>query len=152
MYATVLSGAPPNTLQKGLVGKHQQTWKLREHYLLEEDERRAAASSTPPPLSAGNPLRAWIPTGSKLAEHRDGVTVEEPGRSSPLRYVSASVLPPDSRNKIIDILITGEVCPCILHCFSRGTFGLERWLMSTRVTRLGVSSASSDASVPVMVS
>ncbi|KAG2005671.1 hypothetical protein CC2G_002058 [Coprinopsis cinerea AmutBmut pab1-1] len=103
-YAGVLRGAPPQILQKGLVGKHQQTWKLREHHLLSADDDPNPVTT---PLGHGDPLRSYIPNGTKLVEHQGGVKVHEPGRDVALEYTRAGAVT-RSDNKVVDIIITGE--------------------------------------------
>ncbi|KAF8889100.1 hypothetical protein BD779DRAFT_1611184 [Infundibulicybe gibba] len=82
-YAALLSGAPPLTLQKSMVVRHRQTWKLREHHLISSTPAQGFDCSTSPdvpgPLPAGDPLRSYFPTGTQIREHQDGIDVQEPG-------------------------------------------------------------------------
>ncbi|KAK0440161.1 hypothetical protein EV421DRAFT_812487 [Armillaria borealis] len=111
-YAALLSGAPPPVLQKSLVVKHRQTWKLREHHLLATEP--VTDSSVPTsiddfdPLSPGDPLRSYFPTGTHIKEDRDGLEVREPGGKEPLYYKRACFLQPDEQRHVCDIIITGE--------------------------------------------
>jgi hypothetical protein len=83
-YAALLGGAPPTIIQKSVVGRHQQTWKLREHHLLVADPSGSDSGIDMDidqvlPLRAGDPLRAYFPTGTQIREHRDGLTVQDSG-------------------------------------------------------------------------
>ncbi|KAJ7699321.1 hypothetical protein B0H17DRAFT_306909 [Mycena rosella] len=132
-YAALLQGAPPPILQKSVIVRHRQTWKLREHHFV---VGTGATSSVPVhsrqgpdlgidgdvghdnPLSAGDPLRAYFPTGTHLIETRDGLEVRDPNRPTELRYRRAPGLtrgkgdehgddvPPPAQ--VQDIIITGE--------------------------------------------
>ncbi|CAA7262021.1 unnamed protein product [Cyclocybe aegerita] len=137
-YAALLAGAPPVILQKSAVGKHQQTWKLREHHLLAADDDTSGSDSGieldrydvrqgksteagMTPLRAGDPLRSYFPTGAQIREGRDGLVVQESSDSNArvLRYQRAScaerkrnvgveVLEEEQSRKVVDIIITGE--------------------------------------------
>ncbi|KAJ3516227.1 hypothetical protein NLJ89_g1250 [Agrocybe chaxingu] len=137
-YAALLAGAPPIILQKSVVGKHQQTWKLREHHLLAADDDASGSDSgieldrddvrqgknkeaETMPLRAGDPLRSYFPTGTHIREGRDGLVVQESTDSNGrvLRYqrascaerkknVGAEVLEEEQSRKVVDIIITGE--------------------------------------------
>ncbi len=71
----------PPILQKSLVVKHRQTWKLREHHLLATEP----VTDSPVPtsvddfdtLSPGDPLRSYFPTGTHIKEDRDGLEVRD---------------------------------------------------------------------------
>jgi hypothetical protein len=76
----------------------------------------------PDALSAGDPLRSYIPPGTQIKEHRDGIEVQEPGRPDVLQYRRTSVSSSQSfevdhgKAYIQDIVITGEVhssYPCL---------------------------------------
>ncbi|KAF8879008.1 hypothetical protein CPB85DRAFT_1567699 [Mucidula mucida] len=104
-YAELLGGAAPTILTKSMVVKHRQTWKLREHHLLldsptNDDEDRA-------PLSAGDPLRSYFATGTRVTENASGVEVQEPG-ANPLFYKRATSLQDDNQAAVRDIILTGE--------------------------------------------
>ncbi|KAJ6625941.1 hypothetical protein B0H10DRAFT_1999553 [Mycena sp. CBHHK59/15] len=66
-YAALLQGAPPPILQKSVIVRHRQTWKLREHHFT------SSGDSSPHPLSPGDPLRAYFPTGTHISESREGL-------------------------------------------------------------------------------
>ncbi|PFH48855.1 hypothetical protein AMATHDRAFT_148969 [Amanita thiersii Skay4041] len=113
-YAALLAGAPPSTLHKSMVVRHRQTWKLREHHLLNEE------SSIPDsgieidplrPLSAGDPLRSYFPIGIQIKEHRDGIHLQEPHTRHVLHYQRASLALGKNNNgkqHVRDIIVTGE--------------------------------------------
>uniref|UniRef100_A0A8H8CFX1 Uncharacterized protein n=1 Tax=Psilocybe cubensis TaxID=181762 RepID=A0A8H8CFX1_PSICU len=117
-YAAMLAGASPTVIQKGVVGRHQQTWKLREHHLLafehsDSDSGIDMDVDSVTPLRAGDPLRSYFPIGTQIREHREGLTVQGSGSSQVRRYVRASAS--DSRSnldepgpRVQDIIITGE--------------------------------------------
>ncbi|KDR78265.1 hypothetical protein GALMADRAFT_64778 [Galerina marginata CBS 339.88] len=118
-YAAMLAGASPTTIQKGVVGRHQQTWKLREHHLLaadhsDSDSGIAMDVDTDTPLRAGDPLRSYFPTGTQLREHREGLIVQDSGSAEVRRYHRASVLQTQKfggdqhKPRVKDIIITGE--------------------------------------------
>ncbi|TFK36576.1 hypothetical protein BDQ12DRAFT_654308 [Crucibulum laeve] len=120
-YAALLAGASPNILQKSVVVRHQQTWKLREHHLLVADASRSDSGigldmDNTEPLPAGDPLRSYFPTGTILKEDRDGIEVREGEKKPALRYQRASPgstsCGVDSQDKgksaVLDIIITGE--------------------------------------------
>lgn len=110
-YAALLSGAPPPTLHRSLVARHQQTWKLREYHLLgpeEPNEPNSNADNTNNnntmhnvpdryrPLSMGDPLRAYLPTGvdiSVVGGGQERLEVREPGRREMLVYHRCPGLP-----------------------------------------------------------
>jgi hypothetical protein len=69
-----------------------------------------------PPLRAGDPLRAYFPTGTQIREHRDGLTVQDSGTGQmtgrTYRYQRSSILEgrtQDEEPLVKDIIITGEV-------------------------------------------
>ncbi|KAJ7456988.1 hypothetical protein FB451DRAFT_599828 [Mycena latifolia] len=133
-YAALLQGAPPPILQKSVIVRHRQTWKLREHHFvvgngtpssvsLPADNSRHAApglgvDSNANPLSAGDPLRAYFPTGTHIIETRDGLEVRDPNRPAELRYYRAPGpnIPAKDHDdghdgppaQVQDIIITGE--------------------------------------------
>lgn len=120
-YAALLSGAPPVILQKSLVVRHRQTWKLREHHLLAAGSSSSSSNTdlgidltatssinTDSPLSAGDPLRSYFPAGTHIKEDKRGLEVQEPGKE-PLRYRRSSHDGYDKKTCVQDIIITGEV-------------------------------------------
>lgn len=114
----MLNGAPPNAIQKTPVGRHQQTWKLREYHLVAADGSGSDSGidvdvDFVDPLMPGGPLGSYIPTGTRLKEHRDGLIVQEAGCNRVLRYKRASSTEPqeydsDAVLHVQDIIITGE--------------------------------------------
>ncbi|KAF7321100.1 hypothetical protein HMN09_00197700 [Mycena chlorophos] len=116
-YAALLQGAPPSILQKSVIVRHRQTWKLREHHFVVPVEELEASASQP--LSAGDPLHAYLPSGTRILEKSDCLMVYDPVTRKELRYTrpvdASSVCPSqdelhDDRPKvaIADIIITGE--------------------------------------------
>ncbi|KAJ8073012.1 hypothetical protein PM082_019880 [Marasmius tenuissimus] len=110
-YAALLQGAPPQLLQRSLVVRHRQTWKLREHHLIPSDSSRSDSGigledgDNIEPLSAGDPLRSYFPTGTFIREHSWGIEVREPHKEL-LEYRRAA--PGTSKSSVVDIIITGE--------------------------------------------
>ena len=119
----MLEGAPPNVIQRTVVGRHQQTWKLREHHLVAADTFSDSDSgieldfdntATVKSLNPGDPLDAYFPAGAQFKEYRDGLTVQEPGCDRALRYRRFSTIEAQKRDNddvayVQDIIITGEV-------------------------------------------
>jgi len=101
------------------VGRHQQTWKLREHHLVATDGSGSDSGTdldadSVNPLSPGDPLHSHFPTGTQLKEYRDGLSVQEPGRKRVLRYQRSSSIEVQKHDGnatpyVQDIIITGEV-------------------------------------------
>ncbi|KAJ7630089.1 hypothetical protein DFH06DRAFT_1480171 [Mycena polygramma] len=115
-YAALLQGAPPPILQKSVIVRHRQTWKLREHHFVVGTGPVVDIAADAVPLSAGDPLRAYFPTGTHIVETRDGLEVRDPNRPTELRYYRSERLPtpdtPDDDSQatalVQDIIITGE--------------------------------------------
>jgi hypothetical protein len=128
----LLSGAPPPTLNKSLVARHNQTWRLHEyHLLLPEDlgeSAEAAAALEDPrfkPLSPGDPLRAYLPHGLAVQQdhENDGIRVHEPGRVADTFYhrcPAPEQITAEYAKRIREILIKGQVSvhQTITHPFS----------------------------------
>jgi hypothetical protein len=123
LYAELLQGAPPPILLNSCICTHRQIWKLREHHFVMGNGPSATpADDKTDPLSAGDPLRAYFPTGTHIVETHEGLEVCEPSRRTELRYRRAA---PRSRSaaakesssnveeqlpaQVQDIIITGEV-------------------------------------------
>ncbi|KAF9037364.1 hypothetical protein BDZ89DRAFT_982639 [Hymenopellis radicata] len=105
-YAELLGGAAPTILTKSMVVKHRQTWKLREHHLLLDSPTSGNDDEDRAPLSAGDPLRSYFATGTRVTENATGVEVQEPG-ANPLFYKRATSLQDDNQ-AVRDIILTGE--------------------------------------------
>ena len=117
----MLSGAPPPTLNKSLVARHNQTWRLHEyHLLLPEDlgeSAEAAEALEDPrykPLSPGDPLRAYLPHGLAVEQDHeiDGIRVHEPGRAADTFYhrcPAPEQITAEYAKRIREILIKGQV-------------------------------------------
>ncbi|KAJ3542338.1 hypothetical protein NMY22_g3541 [Coprinellus aureogranulatus] len=97
-YAAMLSGASPQQIQNSIIGRHQQTWKLREWHLVQPDGAEIQ------PLSPGDPLRSFFIEGTRLTETEVGLAAQDPGSESPLLYTRAGT----KHGKIVDVIITGE--------------------------------------------
>ncbi|KAF7307869.1 hypothetical protein MKEN_01147400 [Mycena kentingensis (nom. inval.)] len=116
-YAALLQGAPPPTLQKSVIVRHKQTWKLREHHLLVPVDRFGGVDGDElckqEPLSAGDPLRAYLPTGTLYEETEEGLSVRDPVTGKDLWYSKAKGGPQEDEEKrpravVRDIIIKGE--------------------------------------------
>ncbi|KAI0297857.1 hypothetical protein B0F90DRAFT_1818953 [Multifurca ochricompacta] len=129
-YAALLSGAPPPTLNKSLVARHQQTWRLHEYHLLlpedHDDGLYVPGSSTTAtttttrieedpryrPLSPGDPLRAYLPYGLSIEQERNGLSVHEPGRVMDTFYhrcPAPEQITREYNRRVREILIAGEL-------------------------------------------
>jgi len=116
-YAALLGGAGPSVLTDCVVGTHKQLWKLQEHHLLARSSSDSGVEmdfDETKPLPGGDPLRSYFPTGVEIREHRDGVIVQHPGQSQPLRYTRASYIRSQEsegqeRQRVVDIIVTGQV-------------------------------------------
>lgn len=113
-YVELLHGAPPQIFHRSTLGRHQQTWKLREHHLVTRDLRfpESGVNLTVDgvkPLPAGDPLRSFFPTDTHIREHPDGLLVSEPGRKMPLHYQRSTRGQPGSKSCVQDVIVTGEV-------------------------------------------
>ncbi|KAF9555742.1 hypothetical protein CPC08DRAFT_820884 [Agrocybe pediades] len=115
-YAGMLAGAAPTIIQKGVVGRHQQTWKLREYHLLAPDHSDSDSGidldvDAVHPLPPGDPLRSYFPIGTQIREHFDGLMVENP-RTREVRSYKHGSLPinasSEEQQRVKDIIITGE--------------------------------------------
>ena len=100
-YVELLHGAPPQIFHRGALGRHQHTWKLREHHLVTEDFCF--------PLPTGDPLRSFFPTDTHIREHPDGLLVSEPGRKVPIHYQRSTPGQSGSKPCVQDVIVTGEV-------------------------------------------
>lgn len=117
-YAALLVGASPDILEGCKVVCHRQTWKLREHHLLNNDASSSDSSAGMGrevellcPLSAGDPLHSYFPAGSLVNEDRGGIRVQEPGKQGVLHYRRAPFVRSEAHPvEVKDIIITGEVC------------------------------------------
>jgi hypothetical protein len=117
----MLSGAPPPTLNKSLVARHNQTWRLHEYHLLlpehlGESAEGADALEDPryKPLSPGDPLRAYLPHGLAVEQdhENDGIRVHEPGRVADTFYhrcPEPEQITAEYAKRIREILIKGQV-------------------------------------------
>ncbi|KAG5640379.1 hypothetical protein DXG03_008878 [Asterophora parasitica] len=113
-YASLLAGGGPSVIQKSMVVRHRQTWKLREHHLLasSSDSGIGLDSDNVETLRGGDPLRSWFPTGTQIRESRDGIEVHEPGRKDVVHYqrgtTSGGICGDNTGVIVQDIIITGE--------------------------------------------
>jgi len=113
----MLAGASPTIIQKGVVGRHQQTWKLREYHLLASEHPDSDSGiemdvETVNPFPAGDPSRSYFPIGTQIREHMDGLSVRDP-RTNEIQTYQHGFLSINVSNKechrVKDIIITGEV-------------------------------------------
>ncbi|KIL64648.1 hypothetical protein M378DRAFT_78064 [Amanita muscaria Koide BX008] len=112
-YASLLAGASPNILNKSMVVRHRQTWKLREHHLVDEGNITSVdglGAGQSAPLSPGNCLRSYFPSECQIKEDRDGVYVQEPERHCNLHYRRASYTSNSgpAAPSVKDVIIIGE--------------------------------------------
>jgi len=113
VYAQMLGGASPKALQRSMVFQHRQTWKLREHHLVASDPNASnfgieLESDNVEPVPAGDPLRSYFPTGTKVLEDHKGVEVHLPSRRGVLRYQRLSSAQDNRGTSVHDVIITGE--------------------------------------------
>lgn len=102
-FAAMLSGANPTALQRSLVIRHEQKWKLREYYLY--------SSSPSDPLSEGDPLRAWLPVEATFNPLLNGdLDVWDPIAGVSITYTSkdSNSIGEGEGGEVKDVLITGE--------------------------------------------
>lgn len=99
-YVELLHGAPPQIFHRSALGRHQHTWKLREHHLVNQDLCFA--------LPAGDPLSSFFPTDTHIREHPDGLLVSEPGRKVPIHYQRSTRGQPGIKSSVQDVIVTGE--------------------------------------------
>ncbi|KAL1664616.1 hypothetical protein GGF50DRAFT_54462 [Schizophyllum commune] len=111
-YARLLAGAPPNTLQRSIVVRHRQTWKLREYHLQLPPDGPASFGARVP---LGSPLRSHVPRDVRMEEDEDGLTVTDANErvyryARPKAGDEGSTRTEDgaSRGPICDIIIVGE--------------------------------------------
>lgn len=119
-YAELLSGAPPPTLNKSLVARHNQTWRLHEYHLLLPEDLGESADAAEAlehprykPLSPGDFLRAYLPPGLAIEEddENDGIRVHEPGRVADTFYhrcPAPEQITAEYAKRIREILIKGQ--------------------------------------------
>ncbi|KAJ6463540.1 hypothetical protein C8R45DRAFT_1026096 [Mycena sanguinolenta] len=124
-YAALLQGAAPPILQKSVIVRHRQTWKLREHHFVVGTGAVPSPGDDPSadahPLAAGDPLRAYLPPGTQINETHDGLEVRDPNRPTEIRYYRSATCSNSNGAKhnsadaddrpqvrVRDIIITGE--------------------------------------------
>ncbi|GBE86926.1 hypothetical protein BKA93DRAFT_389613 [Sparassis latifolia] len=109
-YAALLSGASPGILQRSHIAQHPHLWRVREYHLYDEEDEdedfNVKRKADVAPLSAGNPLRGYIPSRVDMQEVPDGLEFTEPGRSEPITYWRCR--PDGPKRKVKDVFITGE--------------------------------------------
>ncbi|PPR05093.1 hypothetical protein CVT24_010080 [Panaeolus cyanescens] len=114
-YAALLGGAAPGILHRSVLGRHPQTWKLREHHLLAVDPCGSDSGididdDDVTPLTAGDPLRSYFPIGTQIRENREGLIVQEAESNKVIRYRRISSLDKAKMDssRVLDVIITGE--------------------------------------------
>lgn len=101
-----------------MIFRHRQTWKLREHHLIASDPSFSDSgidhsSVNIEPLGPGDPLTAYFPPGTQIAENREGIDVYRSSQRDVLHYQRSSIDTVDNRRSSVrDIVITGEVSLC----------------------------------------
>ncbi|KAL1746601.1 hypothetical protein HDZ31DRAFT_81088 [Schizophyllum fasciatum] len=104
-YAGLLAGAPPPTLQRSIVVRHRQTWKLREYHLQLAPDDPASLSARVP---LGSPLRSHVPRGARMVEGEGGLTVTD-ASGKVFEYARPALNDDGSpRGPVCDIIIAGE--------------------------------------------
>jgi len=111
-YASILAGAGPSVIQRSIVGRHKQTWRLREYHLLSN------VSTSPTglddgvrPLPGGDPLKSYFPPDAQLSETKDGLTIRYSGSPDPFQYHSlcnSQQLQQSGEVRVRDVIIVGE--------------------------------------------
>lgn len=128
-YANILAGAAPSVVQRSVVGRHKQTWKLREYHLLTKDSASLPGiDDDVRPLPGGDPLKAYFPHDAQLRETKDGLTIRYSGSPDPFQYYSflnSQQLQRSGEVRVRDVIIIGEVC---------GHANLKHFLLYTLVT------------------
>ncbi|KAG6810525.1 hypothetical protein H0H92_011471 [Tricholoma furcatifolium] len=113
-YAALLAGGQPHIIQRSMIVRHRQTWKLREHHLLSPDASQSDSGigldgDGVEPLPSGDPLRSYFPTATQIRESKEGVDIQIPGQKDVLRYQRFSPLSGGHKGRVVqDIIITGE--------------------------------------------
>ena len=144
VYASLLAGAPPSVVQRSIVGRHKQTWKLREYHLLSEDLHESNPGINIDrdlePLPGGDPLNSYFPEDLQIRETWEGLTIQHLHSNKKLVYHKSRLSPRSPQNsgygnpsrKVHDIIIAGEVCRCsnkvtrlfTNHCFRDTPLGV----------------------------
>jgi len=111
-------------LNKSLVARHNQTWRLHEYHLLlpsslDESAEGARVLEHPryKPLSPGDLLRAYLPHGLTVEQDHDdnddvGMRVYEPGRVADTFYhrcPAPEQITAEYAKRVREILIKGQV-------------------------------------------
>lgn len=99
-YAAMLGGASPQQIQNSIIGRHQQTWKLREWHRVRDDGVDVDVEV----LDIGDPLRSFLPENLRMTETPEGLMARDPQSTVPVLYRK----PGAKRGKVIDVIITGE--------------------------------------------
>jgi hypothetical protein len=116
-YASVLAGASPNQFERSMVGRHKQTWRLREYHLLSEISLDPLGSDSRVedgvnPLPGGDPLKSYFPNDTQLRETMGGLVIQYAGSPDPIQYHSFVVsqgLLQSGELRVRDVIIIGEV-------------------------------------------
>jgi len=134
VYASVLAGGPPSVVQRSIVGRHKQTWRLREYHLLSEDLPKSNSGinidQDLEPLPGGDPLNSYFPQDLQIRETCKGLTIQHLNSNKTLVYQKSKLSLGSQQNsergescnrKVHDIIIAGEVCRCsirVSHLFT----------------------------------
>ncbi|KAF8644008.1 hypothetical protein AX16_008724 [Volvariella volvacea WC 439] len=116
-YAQLLAGAAPPILQKSMIVRQSQRWKLREYHLIAPDPSRSDSgveldSDNSDPLPSGDPLRSYFPHRMSFQELSCGVQIKVPGFKDPFYYRRASKPAchsgEEGKTWVQDVIIFGE--------------------------------------------
>ena len=116
-YASTLLG-PPSVVQRSAVGRHKQTWRLREYHLLSNIPTDPARSDFLRiddgvcPLPGGDPLKSYFPNDTQLRETTDCLMIQYSGSPDTFQYQSSTVSQSLLRRgevRVRDVILIGEV-------------------------------------------
>ncbi|KAG6820260.1 hypothetical protein H0H93_003268 [Arthromyces matolae] len=127
-YAALLAGGEPHIIQRSMVVRHRQTWKLREHQLLGSDTRSDSGigldNDHAEPLPGGDPLRSYFPTGTQLRETAEGVEVQVPNRREIIYYQRASSV----RERVIRHGVNSTSLAEFVHVMDSSAYQKNMWM------------------------
>ncbi|KLO16536.1 hypothetical protein SCHPADRAFT_937878 [Schizopora paradoxa] len=108
-YASLLTGAPPQTLHSSLIAKHNQTWKLREYHLLADvpyssDAPGPSRSSPKSHVPSGMPVVDPFPSTDQQQQQHEGQRLQP--KPLPVGEALRAHLPPSSVLTITELADT----------------------------------------------
>lgn len=142
-------------IQRSVVGRHHQTWKIREYHLYATNDSRSDCGTDhvePDSVTAlePDPLNSYLPNGIRFKEHLGRLNVQVADCSRVYHYQRLSPIEaqkkPDS--DIQDILLVGEVSRSFFHIYKKRSS--HRLYLFSRDIRLGANLVLSDGFGPVM--